>query len=313
MKLKEVNIKVNLRNGDVINGSAKFGVIEFVTDYGKLEIPIADTTYMELGVTPDKKAFPKAETLYLELAESNEDRCRNAYEELVRSEIGVIPLLNAMIASGKYGPAVYPEYTAESALAELMAKHNVKDDYTEHDVITLKGVYQVPGGYDFASLDLRTDFGNLNIPKSRIKAVEIFYEGDGDVANKVFKLNANTHVSGNANGGWLKTGIKLRHGQKFSLTASGEVTLASLSNQKYKPDGTVTYPDGQTYPPSTTDPNTLLYGNVVYKVGETGALVKAGSKYSGSANGNGLLYLSVYETVFNSANSGSYTVNINLG
>lgn len=109
----------------------------------------------------------------------------------------------------------------------------------------------------------------------------------------------------------------LKQGQKFSITASGEVTFASLSGSKYKPDGSIAgtttapiadyegdYGSGSTYP---------AYGNVVYKIGETSTQVlKAGAKFNGVAATSGMLYISIYETVYNASNTGSYTVKISL-
>ncbi|MGZ6523377.1 MAG: hypothetical protein ACXVDT_16200, partial [Bacteroidia bacterium] len=106
-------------------------------------------------------------------------------------------------------------------------------------------------------------------------------------------------------------------GQKISITASGEITFASLSGSKYKPDGTIAgsaaattssyegdYGSGSAYP---------TYGNVVYKIGDTSTqILKAGAKFSGSAQSSGMLYISIYETVYNASNSGSYTVKISL-
>ena len=110
----------------------------------------------------------------------------------------------------------------------------------------------------------------------------------------------------------------IKSGQKLNITASGEITFASLSGSKYKPDGTIAgsvtaattdayegdYAGGNTYP---------TYGNVVYKIGESSTQVlKAGAKYNGSSTANGMLYISVYETVYNAANTGSYTVKISV-
>ena len=105
-------------------------------------------------------------------------------------------------------------------------------------------------------------------------------------------------------------------GQKFTITASGEVTLASLSNQKYKPDGSYTATNGTNYPAAAggdyegavTYP---AYGNVVYHIGDASVETnKAGAKFTGTAKSSGMLYLSIYETVFNAANTGSYNVKV---
>lgn len=54
------------------------------------------------------------------------------------------------------------------------------------------------------------------------------------------------------------------------------------------------------------------YGQVVYKIGETGEALKAGKKSTIKVNNSGMLYLSIYETVFNVANKGSYNVKVKV-
>ena len=85
--------------------------------------------------------------------------------------------------------------------------------------------------------------------------------------------------------------------------------MASLSNQKYHPGGSATETsdyasDATTYP---------TYGNVVYKIGEQSTTpLRAGGKFNGTSTTAGMLYLSIYETVFNAANTGSYNVKVIL-
>lgn len=138
-------------------------------------------------------------------------------------------------------------------------------------------------------------------------------DGKGETA---YTLQAAKHISGNLNGGWLRTGIMVKTGQKLNITANGEVTLASLSNSKYKPNGSVKNASTETgYEDEYYDEGNSTYptyGNVVYKIGENGTVMKAGAKFSGNVTGSGMLYLAIYETVHNANNKGSYIVKVNL-
>ena len=99
------------------------------------------------------------------------------------------------------------------------------------------------------------------------------------------------------------------------MAATGEVTLASLSNAVYKPDGSTkasgaTDYTGGDYEGASTY---ATYGMLVYKIGENSYdNLKAGAKYTGTAKTNGMLYLSIYETVFNANNKGSYNVKVTV-
>jgi hypothetical protein len=202
-------------------------------------------------------------------------------------------------------------------LLELQSKYNVTDGFSSKDVIAIDYEYSMGGKYEFSKIDLKTEYGTLSIPKEKIKHIDVLYTGDGAGDDLTFKLLATKHISSNTNGGWLKTGIMVKNGQKLTITANGEVTFASLSGSKYKPDGSIVgstttttdsyegdYNYGSTYP---------TYGNVVYKIGENSTQVlKAGAKFSGTVQSSGMLYISIYETVYNAANAGSYTVKISL-
>jgi hypothetical protein len=48
----------------------------------------------------------------------------------------------------------------------------------------------------------------------------------------------------------------------------------------------------------------------VYKIGENGEMQSAGAKYEGTANEEGLIYIAIYETVYDKTNTGSYSVKV---
>ncbi len=310
----DVELKLTLRDGNVVSGTSRIGNVSLVTDYGKLDIPIKNVSSLDLGISSDKATNEKVANLVKQLANSNEQLRKTAYDELVKMDIKAVPALSSFLYSSGYEPSTFTDYTAEGAQAELQGKYNVDDNSSADDVIAIDYEYTMGGKYDFAKIDLKTEYGTLSIPKDKIKHIDVMYSGDGVNGEMTFKLLGTKHISSNLNGGWLKTGIMVKSGQKISINASGEVTFASLSGSKYKPDGTIAgaaaavpeyegdYSSASTYP---------TYGNVVFKIGESSTQVlKAGSKFNGPVTMNGMLFISIYETVFNASNSGSYTVKI---
>lgn len=315
----ETELRVTLRDGSSFAGKTAMGNVTLITNYGKLEIPLQNVSSLDLGITPDKSNETRIINLIKQLGNSDENMRKSAYDELVKMEIRAIPVMSNFIYSEKYQPTEFTDYTPESALSELKSTHNIDDNFSDKDVITIDYQYTMGGVYDFKKLDLKTEYGLLSLPKEKIKHIDVLYvPSSGENSDKTFILLASKHISGNNNGGWLKTGIMLKQGQKFSITASGEITLASLSNNKYHPDGstgtststtTDTYEGDYNYGSTSAYPT---YGNVVYKIGESGTMLKAGAKFNGSASAGGLLYLSMYETVYNASNTGSYTVKVLL-
>lgn len=313
----DVELKLTLRDGNVVSGTSKMASVSLITAYGKLEIPIKNVTALDLGISSDKATNDKVANLIKQLSNSNEQMRKTAFDELVKLDIKAVPAISDFIYSSKYEPSTYTDYTADGALTELQSKYNVENSISDKDIVSIDYEYTMGGTYDFAKIDLKTEYGTLSIPKEKIKHIDVMYSGESGSGDMTFKLLATKHISSNTAGGWLKTGIILKQGQKFSINASGEVTFASLSGSKYKPDGSIAgsttapindyegeYNTGSTYP---------AYGNVVYKIGETSTqTLKAGAKFNGSAATTGMLFISIYETVYNASNTGSYTVKISL-
>lgn len=317
MAQTNVELKLTLRDGNVVSGTSKMANISLSTDYGKLDIPLKNVSSFDLGITTDNATSTKVASLVKQLSNSNETMRKSAYDELVKMDIKAIPALNDFLYSPKYEPSTYSDYTADGALSELRSTFNVDDNFSSKDVVVIDYEYSMGGKYDFDKIDLKTEYGTLSIPKEKIKHIDVLFSGDNGGGEMVFKLLGTKHISANTNGGWLKTGIVVKSGQKISITASGEITFASLSGSKYKPDGTISGTNGaasENYEGDYNYGNSYpTYGNVVYKIGESSSQVlKAGSKFSGTANTSGMLYLSVYETVYNAANTGSYTVKVSV-
>ena len=313
---KETEVRVSLRDGSSFSGKTLMGTVVLETDFGKLSIPLQSVTALDLGITPDKSSEPKIINLIKQMGNSDEALRKSAYEELTKMSIGCIQIISDFIYSDKYVPAEYTDYTPEAALNDLKASHHIDDSFSNKDIVTIDGIYTMGGTYDFKKMDLKTDYGTLSLPKEKIKHIDVLYTPSGDGSDRNFVLLGSKHISSNANGGWLKTGIMIKQGQKLVISATGEITFASLSNNKYKPDGKISggvgtgedYGEGEYNLSGTTTYPT--YGNVVYRIGETGTAMKAGAKFNGTVQGSGMLYISVYETVYNAGNTGSYNVKV---
>lgn len=318
---KPVDVKLNLRDGSSISGSTVMSDVNLKTKYGQLVIPIKNISSLEVGLGDDKATADKV-NVYLKVLNSNstEEIKKAAYSDLVKLGIKAIPAIIAFQEDSKNmtEETIVSDYSIDQALSELKNTYHVSDATRMEDVVFIEDDLKMSGSYDFVKLDVKTEYGNLSIPKEKIKSIEVLYSMQAEGNEIVLKLMASKHISGNQNGGWLKTGITLKAGQKFTITASGEVTLASLSNQKYKPDGSYVAANGTSYPSTVSDDYGTgstypTYGNVVYKIGETSYdALRAGAKFSGSAKTSGMLLISIYETVYNASNTGSYTVKISL-
>lgn len=323
---KMAEVSLDLLDGNMIKGTTNLSDIELVTAFGKLQIPITKVSHIEIGMGKDNSVSEKVKSSLKILSTSTvEDTRKGAYNDLVKVGAKAIPFIQDFYNDPKNVSAeeTYSgEFTIDNALSEIQATSNISADLPKEDILTIDGSYIMGGNYNFTKLDIKTEYGSLSVPKEKIKTIDISVAMEPGSGEYTFKLNATKHISGNTNGGWLKTGVMLKNGQRFTITSNGEVTLASLSNSKYKPDGSSkaetatewTKPYGSTEDYDGGSGGYPTYGQVVYRIGDSATEnLKAGAKFSGTAKKNGMLYISIYETVYNAANKGSYNVKLSLG
>lgn len=301
---KDVDVKLYLRDGNILSGKTKISSTEFLSDYGKIIVPIKDLNEIELGIVPDTKQKSTVIAKLKTLEAADEKTAEKIFNEMIEMPIGVIPIIDEYLFSEAYNPDAYnSSFKPENIVSDLKSKYNVSSNYTMEDIVNFGNDFRIGGVYNFSSMSVTTEYGKLNIPREKIEKIESQYV-DPDAKDKRFRLQASKNISSNADGGWLKTGFILKTGQHFSISATGEIVLASLSNEKYTPDGKIgVAPTEGTYP---------TYGNVVYKISDTGTTMKAGSNFSGVAEQGGMLYISIYETVYNASNTGSYSVKVKI-
>lgn len=161
----DVELKLTLRDGNVMSGTSKMSSVSLITAYGKLEIPIKNVTALDLGITSDKSVNEKVANLVKQLANSNEQMRKTAYDELVKMDIKAIPAITEFIYSSKYEPSTFADYTADGALSELQTKYNVEAAISDKDVISIDYEYTMGGTYEFTKIDLKTEYGILSVPK----------------------------------------------------------------------------------------------------------------------------------------------------
>lgn len=312
---EQTDYRLTLRDGNIITGTSQIDNISLQTQWGKLDVPLKDISELILGVSPETSQKDKIKALVIDLNNATLDIRKKAYENLTSLSIGCIPVLEEYISSPEFSASINDDYNANMALSELKSIYSYTDDTQTEDVIVTGNGYRMGGTLNLKNVSLKTAYGNLEIPRSKIKSVEIFFKSN-DGSESTYILNANKHITGNTLGGYLKTSIFVKSGQRISITASGEVTLASLSGYKYKPGGQsstggVSNDYGDEEYTATTTTTYPTYGNLVFKIGETGVMTRAGASYKGIATSSGYIYLSIYETVYNTANTGSYTVKVN--
>lgn len=301
-----VELSAFLKNGDVITGTSDLLEISFQTDFGKLVFPIDQVNSISIGLQDSR--FDKANLLQLldKIDKGTDKEKEKAFDEILNMDEGAIPFVKAYLnAPSQSTNESSNDLNVQTLYEVLLAKNKVPRNYSLYDVLSYKDEFRVEGSYDFNSLYLDTDYGRIKINRNDIARLDFKIVSKGIANNNSFKLFANQHISANKDEAWLNTGILVKKGEKISISANGQVVLASLSGNTYTADGGVNGSAG-------IDDNKLSYGQIVYKIGQGGLLTKAGNNLNSYAANTGIIYLAIYESVFNSANSGYYTVKVRV-
>jgi uncharacterized protein YqeY len=304
---EKVTFTVHLRNGDVISGNSNVRTMIVSTAFGTLALPVSNINSIKMGIINpdiDKDAILR---MIDKLNSLRPDDQKSGFENLVQQEPGAIYIIKEYLKSENNTASVSSEYTIEAALQQLISNYNIDEKAPMDDVVKYDDYYSAEGTCNFTgNVQIETAFGVLEIPRKSILQIDIATESPEAGFAKNFILQANKNISGNADGGFLNTGITLKAGETFAISATGKVTIASLSNNSYTADGGINGAPA----PNDGGTNSPTYGNVVFKIGETGQTLKAGSGYRGKAANSGTLFLAIYETVFNPANTGSYKIKV---
>jgi hypothetical protein len=296
---------LKLRNGDVISGIADVSSIAFKTSYGDLAFPIKDVAGITLGIN----TFGVDKTQVMDYLNTIQNGALSdasvAFDKLIKMEIGAIPYIKEYMESPAYKKKEGSDISVELAYDVMLSRHNLTKAFHTKDLLQTNGATSIEGSYEFESLALETDYGRISVNRSKIASVSVIFKEVDNANTGNFKLFANQNIAGNTNGGWANTGILVRKDEVIKIIASGQVNIASLSNNTYTPDGGVNGTPG----PKSGEPS---YGCLVFKIGETGPMMKAGDNYLGKSGATGIIYISIFESVYNAANTGTYSVKVSV-
>ena len=304
-----VQLTVKLKNGDVVTGKTVLPKITVVTAYGTLTIPIEKVSNLKLGIisdhTKDGAVLPdlsKLQTI------TNDAEAKPVYDRLIAYGTPILSTIITFTQNPFYKISDRENYTIEQLQDELYKKADLASGQSVNDAVTFDGSNYIEGSVAFGDITIQAEYGNLTFKREKIESLDISPVEDAILSTDGnYKLKGSYHISGNDNNkGWLNTGVKVKSGDKFVITATGKVVLKSLSGGTYGPDGYVSGTKDGAY----TDDMTIKYGSVVYKIGEYGEPQQAGAKFEGTSNDEGNVYLSIYETVFDKGNTGSYSVKV---
>ena len=301
-----VQLSVKLKNGDIVTGTTNLPKINIVTPYGSLSVPIEKISNLSLGIVSDHTKDGAVLPDLNKLQTVSETEAKAIYERLLNYGAPILSTVITFTQNPFYKISDNENYTIEQLVDALYAKAGLSSADNINDAITFENNNYLEGSIAFSDVTLQSEYGILTLKRDKIQSLDISPIEEAVGGNGNYKLKANYHISGNDNKGWVNTGVKVKTGDNISITSNGKVVLKSLSGGVYNPDGYVSGTKDGAY----SDDAEIKYGTVVYKIGEYGDMKLAGSKLDAVADGEGTIYISIYESVYDKGNTGSYTVKV---
>ncbi|MCX7727891.1 MAG: LecA/PA-IL family lectin [Bacteroidia bacterium] len=302
---KIAEVTIYSYDGSILYGTAKMKDIVLNTQYGKLNIPLKDVSQITFGLEKDESIASDINKNIQILANTNDEKSiRSASENISKYGIKAIYHLEQYLNKN---PSTHSD-NIQNLMNEILSANNISD-YSFADAIIFSNGDKLSGNIDFKTIDFSNNFLSASIPVGKIKSMDVSYFESTD-GSYSFVLKASKHIMANNNGGWLNTNIKVKKGQSIEISARGEIVLASLDNKKYTPDGNIVGQESVTN--NETDPSYFNYGTLIFKIGNNGKNLKAGSNTKYIADADGVIYLTIYETVYSDKNTGSYQVKLSV-
>ncbi|GIV27285.1 MAG: hypothetical protein KatS3mg027_1099 [Bacteroidia bacterium] len=301
---KLADVTLYFYDGSILYGQAKMKDINFNTPYGKMTIPLKDVAQITFGLEKDESIASEINKNIQILANTSDEKSIEAVSENIKKYgLKAIYFIENFLDKNT---ATNSE-NVSAVLNEILSECNISD-YSFMDALMTNNGDRISGSVDFKTIEFSNSFLKTTFAISNIKSMDISYF-DNTNGNYSFVVKASKHIMANNNGGWLNTGIKVKKGQTIEITARGEIVLASLDNKKYTPDGNVV---GGEITNETADPTYFNYGTLIFKIGLNGKNLRAGSNTKYIADADGVIYLTIYETVYSEKNTGSYQVKMSV-
>ncbi len=267
--------RVHLRNGNVLRGRLRSGAIPVETPYGLLEFPTEKLIEIHFCLRIDPAVQARIDDALKRLGADDFEAREAATTELRTIGIDAIPALRVALRSGDEEV----RRRAERLLGTLeqMAENSGdsvplvdgRDRITTAD-FSFEAVVTAP---EFV---VTTPYGELAVPRGEV--VRIHFRDAGPQRVQIV-----VPATASIPGGWVRTGVDLRRGQKVILGASGQMRVPDY--------GYVSGPRGGGRSSRTHAGMSELA--LVGKIGERGETFLVGEKYDAKAARSGTLYLGI--------------------
>lgn len=279
--------------------------LAIATKYGKLTVPAGDVRRLEFGFRYPDGLEAKIEKAVDELGSPEFRTCEDAEQALEAAGRFAIPTLRR--ATRSENPEVARR--AKSTLKTVESKAGADEtDLRDYDTIET-AEFTIKGRMDLTAMKVRTKyFGETTVKLTDIRS----FRSVGSAAGAEFALDAAKYARMNGSE-WMATAIEVSAGQQLEVTATGRMDSWPQGPGQYMvgPDGSA---GGAGFPPGGAPGGGRIggAGQVIGRIGPSGAPFAIGSSYKGKRTETGKLYLRIAPSQWNCESTGAYKITVNV-
>ena len=318
-------VEVRFADDSTVKMTLQSASIEVVTRYGKLTVPVGEIRRIDFGLRIPEETAKRIDAAVAKLGSTDFKQREAAVAELVGLRELAYPTVQKSAGSTDLEVARRAKEVLKT-IAETVPEEKLHPP--KHDtVVTLD--FTVTGQVDASVLKAKGPyFGEVSLKVSDLRSLRLV------AIDKETPLTVDAGKHGGQQEVWLDTGVAIRAGSGLRIAAAGSVDLrpgGEAGISLVTPDGQssrLTRPAGGGFGGGgrgaggrggfggagvAPQMGTPLPGTLLGRIGEQGRVFVVGSRYEGTAAGEGKLYLRIAPNSSNSESSGIYDVRVSLG
>jgi hypothetical protein len=278
-------IRIHLMDGSTITGKLSLADLEVETSFGTLQVPIASIRSFTPGLGSHPEMARNIDSLIEDLGSGVYGKREAAHKALqklgppVRAELE----LRADDADNERRTRIkelleeFDELESEAEVDPDAAGWTDSRPLIRRDTIVTTD-FTIVGRIVPQSFTITSLYGPLTVKLGDIRA------GERDAPKGELRKNVRVEGANLVQSNMLGTGLRLERGDRVTISAEGTITMSPWGNQAQSgPDGAANF--------GWYLPNQIPVGTLVARIGNQGAVFKAGSKHNFTADRAGTLYL----------------------
>ena len=260
-----------LRDGTIIIGKTDLKSIEVITAYGTLSVPISDVLKVRVGKKSDRDLKAKIDRCVADLGSKDFAARDQATTDLAK--LGRLAYTELRKAANSEDLEVRERAT--KLLDDMGAVEDEADVPPENDELVTP-TFTIAGAIKLETLSIATKFGTLKVAKKDLAKMSV---GETEQLSKVVAVPAKATA-----GKMIATGIRLKRGERLSITAQGSISYRNYGGTQFSPEGSSNYGNWN---------ENIMIGALIGRIGTSGQVFKIGERFSDKIEAEGELHLGV--------------------